>query len=693
MKFSEWNIREQQPAAWAPLEKAGFSPLAARALSARGIADADAARAFLACGASDLHDPLGLPDMDKACARLRRALAQKEIIAVYGDYDVDGMTALSMTADFFRRQGVVCHTYIPDRGEEGYGLNENALRSLREKGVSLVVTVDCGSTALCEAEAARDMGLDLVITDHHACREVLPEACAVVNPRRSDSAYPFAGLSGVGVAFKLLCALSGPDELENLLSRYAEFVCLGTVADVMPLIDENRYLTRRGLAALETTARPGLRHLLRESGLENKAFTAETVSFALCPRLNAAGRLGKTEVAVELLLCDEIARAEKLARTLDELNRQRQQIEGVIFDEAREMAEAEETLPPALVLASDKWHSGVVGIVASRLVSQYGRPVFLICIEKGMGKGSARGVPGLELTAALESASVHLTSHGGHAQAAGFSLPEENIPAFRRAVCDYVAAASGTLAPPALGVDAPVLPELLTLPHVRALAELEPFGEGNARPLFYLEALTLARITPIGGGKHLRLTLTAGDAAFDAVWFGMDAIALGLVEGDRVDAAFYSEINNFRSQETVQLRLRDVRLHGEPRLREAREGAVFDRLLCGEPLSPEEAGALLPGRDEFSAVWRYVNRKTGHAPLTEQVLCLLRSAAREAGIAYAPGRLLVALEVLTEQGLLFRWQSGGEVTLEAAARQGKTDLSAAPMIRTLEQLAAGEHNT
>ena len=389
MKYHQWKQAACDPAKAAALEAAGLPPLAALTLCARGLDTPEKAAAFLNSGQGRLHDPFLMKDMDKATARLALALARGERVAVYGDYDVDGITATCLLTEFIRREGGEAVPYIPDRLEEGYGLNTDALDALCAGGVSLVVTVDCGITALEEARHAQALGMDLIITDHHECKEELPAALAVVDPHRPDCPYPFKSLAGVGVALKLALALAGPGREEELLARYGDLTAVGTVADVMRLTGENRTIVGRGLEQLRHTARPGLKALLSQAGLEEKPVTSISVGYVLAPRLNASGRMGQAALAGELLLTQNPARGEELAAQLCQLNRERQTIEAQILAECHVLADA---LPPeqrlALVLAGDHWHQGVVGIVASRLAEKYFCPTFMICLQDGKGKGS-----------------------------------------------------------------------------------------------------------------------------------------------------------------------------------------------------------------------------------------------------------------------------------------------------------------
>ena len=389
VKYGIWNVNEPDAGAVNTLVGSGYAPLAAMVLASRGICNPPQAHKYLDCNAP-LPDPFLMTDMDKAAGRVGLAMAMKEKIAVFGDYDVDGITSTCLLTDFLRRHGANVVSYIPGRLEDGYGLNPIAIRQLHQEGVQLIITVDCGITAVAEAQLCRELGIDLVITDHHECKETLPYAAAVVDPHRPDGGYPHKNLSGVGVAFKLAAALSG--DQEEVLRDYADMVCLGTVADVMPLQGENRVFVSRGLQSLARTQRPGITALMAECGCDAKNITASSIGFMLAPRINAAGRMGKIELAVELFLTDNPDRAVEVAKQLCDLNRQRQSVESEIYDQAVSMLPAGQP-PEAIVLADESWHQGVVGIVASRIAEEYACPAFLICLDGEHGKAPGNEYP------------------------------------------------------------------------------------------------------------------------------------------------------------------------------------------------------------------------------------------------------------------------------------------------------------
>ncbi len=550
-----WNITGYTRSDAVALCRRGVNPLPAVVLASRGAASPEEAAALLGEGTA-VSDPLLLRDMEAAAQRVRRAVETGEHVAVYGDYDVDGITASSLCADFLRRRGLTCDIYIPERLEEGYGLKAAALEELHARGVTLVITVDCGITAVEEAAFARSIGLELVITDHHECGETLPEAAAVVDPRRPDCPSPAKDLAGVGVAFKLICAVAGPGESEARLERYGDLVATGTVADVMPVTGENRTLIQRGLESLRQGKRPGLTELCLAAGIDPKKLTVSNVGFGLAPRINAAGRIGDTDTAVELLLTEDRDRAVHLAVSRCELNRERQRIESAMLQDALQMLERAPQPEGPIVLESATWHQGVAGIVASRLTEKLGLPTVMLCVRDGVGRGSCRSVEGFDLHEALTRCSGLLMNFGGHEMAAGLTVREENIPALTDALKRLYKPAPSPKK--RLHVDFEVIkPELLSLQNVCALAGLEPYGVGNPQPVLCMRDMTVENAVPLSEGRHTKLWLSKGGELFEAVFFSHGPEELGARPGVRCAAAFNPQLNEFRGKRSVQLYLVD----------------------------------------------------------------------------------------------------------------------------------------
>ena len=666
MKFQKWRIAEPHPEAAARLTAAGYPCLVSAVLASRGIATAEEAAAFLEHEQRLTYSPFLMADMDKAVERVQRALADHERIAVFGDYDVDGITATCILVDYLQSRGADVLHYIPRRIEDGYGLSVDAIEGLYRKGTRLLITVDCGITGVEEVDFANSLGMDVVVTDHHECKETLPRAVAVVDPHRPDCGYPFKHLAGCGVALKLALALGGPDREEALFSRYCALAAIGTVADVMQMSGENRTIVSRGLAAIEHSDFIGLHALLKEAGLAGREITSVQIGFVLAPRINAAGRMGAADKAAELLLCTDPAEAERMARELCALNRERQNVEQTIYSQAEEMiARLPDRDRSALVLESSRWHQGVVGIVASRLSEKYSRPSFMIHLNGDTGKGSCRSWGGFNLFAALENCKDLLLGFGGHELAAGFTIEEANIPAFRERMNDYARSFQGGAAPVSvLDVDVAIThPSAVTLEELEALSALEPYGSGNARPVFCLLGATLLRTQNVGQNRHLKLRLGKGSAQFDGIFFSTVAEDCGCRPGDRVDAAFYLQVNEFRGSRTVQLQMVDLRPSLRPSGREQESLALAEQCAARQPISARDARRLLPTREQFAAAWRFLERTVPEGGLTTGYLPLLRTLAAELGKAEPFPRAALCLAVFAERGLLTLERQGDDVTL------------------------------
>lgn len=666
MKFQKWRIAEPHPEAAARLTAAGYPCLVSAVLASRGIATAEEAAAFLEHEQRLTYSPFLMADMDKAVERVQRALADHERIAVFGDYDVDGITATCILVDYLQSRSADVLHYIPRRIEDGYGLSVDAIEGLYRKGTRLLITVDCGITGVEEVDFANSLGMDVVVTDHHECKETLPRAVAVVDPHRPDCGYPFKHLAGCGVALKLALALGGPDREEALFSRYCTLAAIGTVADVMQMSGENRTIVSRGLAAIEHSDFIGLHALLKEAGLAGREITSVQIGFVLAPRINAAGRMGAADKAAELLLCTDPAEAERMARELCALNRERQNVEQTIYSQAEEMiARLPDRDRSALVLESSRWHQGVVGIVASRLSEKYSRPSFMIHLNGDTGKGSCRSWGGFNLFAALENCKDLLLGFGGHELAAGFTIEEANIPAFRERMNDYARSFQGGAAPVSvLDVDVAIThPSAVTLEELEALSALEPYGSGNARPVFCLLGATLLRTQNVGQNRHLKLRLGKGSAQFDGIFFSTVAEDCGCRPGDRVDAAFYLQVNEFRGSRTVQLQMVDLRPSLRPSGREQESLALAEQCAARQPISARDARRLLPTREQFAAAWRFLERTVPEGGLTTGYLPLLRTLAAELGKAEPFPRAALCLAVFAERGLLTLERQGDDVTL------------------------------
>ena len=676
VKYGIWNEAKPDVYAVNALVGGGYSPLSAMVLASRGMKTPQQARQYLDCSCP-LPDPFLLTDMDLAAGRVAAAMLRNEKIAVFGDYDVDGITATCLLTDYLRKNGAQVVSYIPGRLEEGYGLNSIALHQLHSEGVRLIITVDCGITAIAEGGLCRELGMDLVITDHHECKDTLPQAVAVVDPHRPDGGYPHKNLSGVGVAFKLACALSG--DQEAVLEEYADMVCLGTVADVIPLQGENRVFVSRGLASLRHTHRPGIAALMKESGCDSENISATSIGYTLAPRINAAGRMGRIDQAIELFLTEDPQKAEAAAKALCEMNRDRQAVESEIYRQAIAML-PQGSPPEAIVLADESWHQGVVGIVASRIAEEYACPAFLICLDGDHGKASSRSHGGFNLFASLTSLSPLLESYGGHELAAGFTIHRENIPEFRRQICALAAGYFSQDTPRTqLELDCAVPPEILTIPEIDSLNVLEPCGCGCPRPVLMMSNLTIERISMVGSGRHMRLRLRSGRYGFNAIFFSATPETASVQAGDMVDVAFVPQVNEFRGERSVQLNVVDIR----PSCRAdcSPETGCY-RAMLEDRLTPEAAGRLLPDRSTLATVWRYLAACTGDL-IQESPMCLCRKIVRWSGSPLALGQLMTCLDIFRDVGLIQEQRLHKYISIRLTPKAGKTDLNESATMQRL----------
>lgn len=668
----------------------GFTPLAAAALCARGIDTPEAARAFLETDPAKLHDPMLLPDMAKARDTIRRAIEQGKKIAVFGDYDVDGVTSTCVMTRVLRSLGADVRHYIPDRLSEGYGLSKGAMDRLAQDGVGLIVTVDSGVSAFEEIARARELGMEVVVTDHHECREELPDANAVVNPKRADSTYPFAELAGVGVAFKLACALAGDGQQRAVLEQYADLVALGTVADVMLLVGENRIIVAAGLRRMAETQNVGLSMLLHESGQQGKRLTASTISFILAPRINAAGRLGHADMAAELFLTDDPRRAQTLAMALCEQNKQRQATENQILEQALQKLrrEYDPLEDQVIVLAGEDWHHGVIGIVSSRICDRYACPTVLIALEDGIGKGSGRSVKGFNLYEALCDSAPLLERFGGHELAAGLTIREENIQQFHE---NMEAWAREHVNPqelmPILHIDCPIAPEFISTEATRGLDVLEPFGMGNPQPVFSMCDLLVEEITPISSDRHVRLTLSKDGQTYTAMLFGTGQGGCGFAQGNYVDAAFCLEINEYRGRCSVQLVIRDIQLSTCEVMADQKILNLYNRFMSDGALTAREARVLLPERRDLVAVWRHILSRSEDGWLSVPDGALSRRVSWESRREINIGKLLVCLDVFSESRLLSYHFREGQLNIVLKHIEGKADISKSVVLKTLQSMS------
>ncbi len=562
MLKKKWLLREFDKNRVVEMSKEfHISPLTAIILYNRGIHDDDAIRRFLSKDIDVMHDPYLLKDMEKAAERIRKARDNKEKVTIYGDYDVDGITSIAILYKYLTEMGIDTDYYVPDRMQEGYGVNKDALDKIHSNGSSLVITVDTGITAVEESEYAKEIGIDVIVTDHHECKERIPDVYAAIDPKRKDCPYPFKSLAGVGVVFKLIQALDENKSLSDLMDKYADLMCLGTVADISPLIDENRVIVTEGLKRFKTTSNVGLKALIDVS-TNGKAITTSTIGYTIAPRINASGRLGCASRSVELFLTDDAEKAKKLAESLCEENTLRQQTEQKMFKEAMEYLDANPEVKEdnVIVIPHADWHHGIVGIVSSKITEKFYKPSILFAIDGDEAKGSGRSVNGFNLFGALENCSDLLEKFGGHELAAGLTIKAENIEKFRQKInsCSQKQINEAMLTP-TIQLDAAIKVPYITLETVNDINKLQPFGVDNPTPSFAVRNIKIHKISVMSEGKHLRMTLLKDGKYLDSVGFGMGEYYQYLEEGDIIDVAFALDINDYKGFQNVQLILKDIK--------------------------------------------------------------------------------------------------------------------------------------
>ena len=541
------------------VEKFNISELLATVLVNRDIVEEKDVELFLNPTRNDFHDPYLMPDMRQAVDRIVKAIENKEKTMIYGDYDVDGITSITVLSRFFKERGLDVGAYIPNRLDEGYGLNKDAIKQIADDGYKLIITVDCGISGTDEVAYAYELGMEVIITDHHEPLEELPEALAVIDCKRKDSQYPFNSLAGVGVAFKLIQALGIELKLEEKeYLKFLDIVCIGTISDIVPLVDENRVIAKLGLKLVEQTRSPGVRSLLNAAAY--KEVNSNTVSFGIAPRINACGRMGHERDALDLFLTENIVEANRITEKLNEYNKKRQDIEKKIFEEAIGKIEKENLKENnALVVGAEDWHHGVIGIVASKITELYFKPSILICFEGEDGKGSGRSIPGFDLHAALCSSSKYLEKYGGHEMAVGLSLKKDNFDEFKKVFEEIAKEANTEEIVPVIKIDKEINLKDITLENVKSLKLLEPFGESNKTPIFIYRNLRIDSIRALSEGKHLKLTLKDGNTIVNAIGFNMGSYSEEYLIGDKIDIIGVLETNTFNGIESVQINMKDIR--------------------------------------------------------------------------------------------------------------------------------------
>lgn len=679
MILRKWEVRpldKERAAAFA--QTYGVPFFLAMLMNIRGLDDAAHLREFLGEG-EPLSDPFLLKDMDNAAARITRAVDNMEKIAVYGDYDADGVTSTAMLYSYLETRGADVIFYIPQREGEGYGMNMGAVEYLKEQGVSLIVTVDNGISSVQEVARANELGIDVVVTDHHRPQEILPDAVAVVDAYRPDDTSPYKHFSGVGIAFKLLMALEdGAGDVEDLLEAYSDLAAIGTIGDIVPLTGENRTLIRAGLERLSQSDRPGVQALLENAGIAGKALTSTNVAFTLVPRINATGRMGAPERAVRLLISGYEEEAEVLSEEICADNEERRRVEAEIAEAAFADIEAKGYMKDRVVVVDgENWHHGVIGIVASRVTERCGKPCMIISRGETEAKGSGRSIEGFSLFEAICACGDLLLKFGGHPMAAGITLKPENIEAFRKRINQYAAEHFPQMPTQTVTLDCKLNPAALSVSMAQSLTQLEPFGNGNPQPVFGLFNMELSNITPVGGGGHLRLTLEKNGAVITAIRFNTKPEELPYHIGDKIDLAVQLEAREFRGQPSLTVIVRDMKFAAFNTEKNIASLASFEKWQRGEVLSAEDKNRLYPDRACLAAIYRALRTVNGKE--TDQVRFV-----SQFGKDMTLGLFKTALLVFEERGLVHSEIADDTFTATLIETSGKTDITRSPVLLALQ---------
>lgn len=679
MILRKWEVRpldKERAAAFA--QTYGVPFFLAMLMNIRGLDDAAHLREFLGEG-EPLSDPFLLKDMDKAAARITRAVDNMEKIAVYGDYDADGVTSTAMLYSYLETRGADVIFYIPQREGEGYGMNIGAVEYLKEQGVSLIVTVDNGISSVQEVARANELGIDVVVTDHHRPQEILPDAVAVVDAYRPDDTSPYKHFSGVGIAFKLLMALEdGAGDVEDLLEAYSDLAAIGTIGDIVPLTGENRTLIRAGLERLSQSDRPGVQALLENAGIAGKALTSTNVAFTLVPRINATGRMGAPERAVRLLISGYEEEAEVLSEEICADNEERRRVEAEIAEAAFADIEAKGYMKDRVVVVDgENWHHGVIGIVASRVTERCGKPCMIISRGETEAKGSGRSIEGFSLFEAICACGDLLIKFGGHPMAAGITLKPENIEAFRKRINQYAAEHFPQMPTQTVTLDCKLNPAALSVSMAQSLTQLEPFGNGNPQPVFGLFNMELSNVTPVGGGGHLRLTLEKNGAVITAMRFNTKPEELPYHIGDKIDLAVQLEAREFRGQPSLTVIVRDMKFAAFNTEKNIASLASFEKWQRGEVLSAEDKNRLYPDRACLASIYRALRTVNGKE--TDQVRFV-----SQFGKDMTLGLFKTALLVFEERGLVHSKIADDTFTAALIETSGKTDITRSPVLLALQ---------
>ncbi len=669
-----WNISTyDKNAASALALKTGVDDFAVLLLQSRGIKTAEAVLSFISAAETELSSPFLIKDMEKAAERIIRAVENGEKILVYGDYDADGVTATALLTSYLETVGADVSYRIPSRLKEGYGLSPETAQEICKTDTRLVITVDNGIASVKEAEIFKEHGIDFIVTDHHKVGEILPDAYAVVDPHREDDTSPEENLAGVGVALKLISALEGGDS-EAVFEEFGDLAAIGTIADIVPLTGENRIIVAKGLRLIKNSCRPGIIKLLEAAGIKGDV-SGSSVAFGIAPRINAAGRMGSAETALELLLTEDEDEAARLAEILISENGRRQTTESTITSEIEEYLDGHPSIrnDRVIVVAGRSWHPGVIGIAASRLVEKYGRPAVVISIgEDGVSRGSCRSIDGFSLYEALKFCEDTLIQFGGHTLAAGFSVREDRIDVFREKINSYAAAQPPFY--PSLDIDIRLNPAAIGMDILESLSFLEPFGAENPAPYFGIFGVTVQNVKSIGSDKHTMLTLSKDNVSFRTVYFGQTADTFPFRPGDTVDVAVRIEKNEFRGEVKPGIQIKDIRPSGENDRDMFFSLSVYNKFLRDEELTGDEKALICPDRAMLGNVYRFL-REQKRWSFSSEILCM------RTGIPYRKaGAVCVCLDALTDVGILTI--NGSDYSLSDFT--GKADLAGCRILKKLD---------
>ena len=695
----------------------GIDPVVSRLLWNRGYRTPEDARAYFSLANEILGDPFALADMKNATDRIKRALSEREKITIYGDYDADGVTSVSILWLYLREKGADVSYYIPERTGEGYGVSLDAVERIARDGTKLIVTVDTGISAIDEVERAKELGVDFVVTDHHECGKSIPDAVAVVNPKRADCSYPFKSLAGVGVVFKLLCALeealTGAERItavNTVAISCCDLVALGTIADVVPVVGENRLLVKLGLEMIEKRPRPSIAALLetiaakgdqrdKSKKTKKQAVTSQFISYNVSPRINAVGRVRSASLAVEFLLADTPERASELAGVLCDTNRERQEEEARIERDVYAMLEADHDFEkdPVIVLCSDEWHCGVIGVVASHVTEHVGLPTILVSFKDkkepypspdDVGRGSGRSVKGLNLFEALCSCSDILTKSGGHELAAGLSIKRGDFPEFKERINAYARERITREAIiPTLDADCELTGNEITLSLVEEISKMEPFGTDNPPPFFVSRDLVVRQIIPVSGGKHIKMLVGMGDLTFEAMLFRTPESALDVYVGEKVDLYYSLGINEYAGRRSVQLIVKDSKRSKRTVERADVERAALARILAGE--KPDGIAVPVPERGDFIAVYRLIRDTVSMGEKFFSVRGMSARLTADPASPFGYLKLGLILRIFEETGLIKITSEGEDLLkIDLAKTDGKVDLEHSTILANVKRLAS-----